>query len=136
MKEWITSITYLQSQSSMRIYNTDIVKHQTLELKPTSTAKLDRWRFCSNPTVCNSQIIKRASVCLRTDSIISSIDMASCNKCIIRILYIYPIIIRWIEVTIYGNVINVCITALYYVQTAITKALIRLLIQQKRIEKQ
>jgi hypothetical protein len=134
-KEWITSITYLQSQSSMRIYNSDIVKHQTLELKPASTTKLDRWRFCSNPTVCSSQIINRTGVCLRTNSIISGVDMTSCNKCIIRILYIYPIIIRWIKVTIYGNVRNVCIKALYYVQTAITKALIRLLIQQKRIEK-
>ena len=37
----VTSITYLESESSVRIYDGDIVKQHMLEIKDTGTAKFD-----------------------------------------------------------------------------------------------
>ncbi|KAF7827523.1 uncharacterized protein G2W53_018687 [Senna tora] len=56
----ITSISYLESQASMRIYNSDIVKDEVIEIKHTGTPKFDCRRFCSNPTVSDCEVEHRA----------------------------------------------------------------------------
>lgn len=65
--------------------------------------------------------MKGASVRLWTDSIISRIDMASSNDCIIWILNIYPIIIGCIEISINWNIMNSNAFTTYNVQAAITQ---------------
>lgn len=73
----VTSITDLESNSSMRINNGDVVKHKMLEIKPTSTAKFDCRRFGSNPTVGDCEVENWACGCLWTDCIIPCINVAS-----------------------------------------------------------
>lgn len=86
--------------------NSYVVEQQTSESIPTGTPELDSRRLGSNPAVGCSEIVERASICLGTYSIISGIYGASRYQRIVRVLDINAVVVRRVEVSVDGSILN------------------------------
>lgn len=101
----------------MRLGYGDVMEEETLEIKPTSTPEFNSGGFGTNPTVGGSKVVQGSVISFGTNSIIPSVNNASSDDSVIGGVYIYPIVVRCVKISIYRNIMNRRVLTLYQMQT-------------------
>lgn len=90
----------------MGINNYDVIEEQVLELVPASTAQLNSGRLGPNSAIGGGQVVYRPSHGFGADSIIAGIDIAASDHCVVRVLYVNPIVVGRVEVAFYRHILD------------------------------